>query len=34
MDALCEEYGAVREEAKADIEEFLQRIRSEGMLIE
>ncbi|HIX49253.1 MAG TPA: PqqD family protein [Candidatus Mediterraneibacter caccavium] len=34
LDALCEEYEAVREEAKADIEEFLQRIRSEGMLIE
>ena len=34
LDALCEEYKAVREEAKADIEEFLQRIRSEGMLIE
>ena len=32
LDALCEEYEAVREEAKADIEEFLQRIRSEGML--
>ena len=34
LDALCEEYEAVREEAKADIEEFLQWIRSEGMLIE
>lgn len=34
LDALCEEYEAVREEAKTDIEEFLQRIRSEGMLIE
>ena len=34
LDALCEEYEAVPEEAKADIEEFLQRIRSEGMLIE
>lgn len=34
LDALCEEYEAVREEAKIDIEEFLQRIRSEGMLIE
>ena len=34
LDALCEEYEAVREEVKADIEEFLQRIRSEGMLIE
>lgn len=34
LDALCEEYEVVREEAKADIEEFLQRIRSEGMLIE
>ena len=34
LDALCEEYEAVREEAKADIEEFLQRIRRERMLIE
>ena len=34
LDALREEYEAVREEAKTDIEEFLQRIRSEGMLIE
>ena len=34
LDALCEEYEAFREEAKIDIEEFLQRIRSEGMLIE
>lgn len=33
-EALCEEYETNPEEANADIEEFLQRIRSEGMLIE
>mgnify|MGYP001623437899 FL=1 len=34
LDALCEEYEAVREEGKKDIIEFLQKIRHEGMLIE
>ena len=34
LDALCEEYEAVREEGKNDIIEFLQKIRHEGMLIE
>ena len=34
LDAVCEEYEADRKEAEQDIREFLQKIRSEGMLSE